>query len=39
MASVLITLPKTAKRGEVIAIKTLVSHNMEPGYRRTVTRR
>lgn len=35
MSSALVTVPKTAKRGEVIEIKTLVSHNMETGYRRT----
>ena len=33
MARVLINVPKTAKRGEVIAIKTLISHEMETGYR------
>ena len=35
MASALVTVPKTAKRGETVEIKTLVSHNMEPGYRLT----
>ena len=35
MSNALITVPKTAKRGEVIEVKTLVSHNMETGYRRT----
>jgi sulfur-oxidizing protein SoxZ len=35
MSNALVTVPKTAKRGEVIEIKTLVSHNMETGYRRT----
>jgi sulfur-oxidizing protein SoxZ len=35
MANALVTVPKTAKRGEVIEIRTLVSHNMETGYRRT----
>ena len=29
----LINVPKTAKRGQVIEIKTLVSHAMETGYR------
>jgi sulfur-oxidizing protein SoxZ len=29
----LINVPTTAKRGEVIEIKTLISHPMEPGYR------
>ena len=35
MASVLINVPARARRGEVIEIKTLVSHPMETGYRRT----
>ena len=35
MSNALVTVPKTAKRGEVIEIRTLVSHNMETGYRRT----
>lgn len=35
MANALVTVPKTARRGEIIEIKTLVSHNMETGYRRT----
>ena len=34
MASALINVPKTAKRGEIIEIKTLTSHIMETGYRR-----
>lgn len=29
-----IVVPKTAKRGEVIEIKTLIKHPMETGYRR-----
>jgi sulfur-oxidizing protein SoxZ len=33
MARVLINVPKTAKRGSVIPIKTLISHIMEPGFR------
>lgn len=37
MASTLINVPTNAKRGEVIEIKTLASHIMETGYRRTVT--
>ena len=36
-ARVLINVPKTAKRGDVIAIKTLVSHVMETGYRHSNT--
>ncbi len=35
MANALINVPKTAKRGEIVEIKTLVSHPMETGYRRT----
>ena len=34
MARALINVPKQAKRGTVIEIKTLVSHPMETGYRR-----
>ena len=37
MASALINVPKTAKRGEIIEIKTLMSHIMETGYRRTAS--
>jgi sulfur-oxidizing protein SoxZ len=37
MASALINVPSNAKRGEIIEIKTLVSHIMETGYRRTAT--
>jgi sulfur-oxidizing protein SoxZ len=33
MARALINCPKTARRGEVIEIKTLISHVMETGYR------
>ena len=33
MKSALINVPATAKRGEVIAIKTLISHVMETGFR------
>ena len=35
MARALINVPAKAKRGEVIAIKTLISHTMETGFRRT----
>jgi sulfur-oxidizing protein SoxZ len=35
MASALINVPGHAKRGEIIEIKTLMSHVMETGYRRT----
>jgi len=37
MASALINVPKTAKRGDIIEIKTLMSHIMETGYRHTAT--
>jgi sulfur-oxidizing protein SoxZ len=33
MARALINVPAKAKRGEIIEIKTLVSHPMETGYR------
>jgi sulfur-oxidizing protein SoxZ len=33
----LINVPAKAKRGEIIEIKTLMSHIMETGYRRTAT--
>ena len=32
-ARALISVPKTAKRGEVIEIRTLISHIMETGFR------
>jgi sulfur-oxidizing protein SoxZ len=35
VASALINVPARAKRGEVIEIKTLISHPMETGFRRT----
>ena len=35
MASALVNVPARAKRGEVIEIKTLISHVMETGFRRT----
>jgi sulfur-oxidizing protein SoxZ len=37
MAHALINLPAKAKRGEIIAIKTLISHVMESGFRHTST--
>ena len=37
MAPALINVPKKAKRGEIIEIKTLMSHIMETGYRHTST--
>jgi sulfur-oxidizing protein SoxZ len=35
VASALVSVPARAKRGEVIEIKTLISHPMETGFRRT----
>lgn len=35
MAQALINVPKRAGRGDIIEIKTLMSHVMETGYRRT----
>jgi sulfur-oxidizing protein SoxZ len=37
MAAALINVPKKAKRGQVIEIKTLMSHIMETGFRHTAT--
>ena len=37
MARALINVPPKAKRGEVIEIKTLISHVMETGFRHTAT--
>lgn len=37
MARALISSPKTAKKGEIIEIKTLISHVMETGYRPDAT--
>ena len=37
MASALINVPTAAKRGDVIEIKTLMSHIMETGFRHTET--
>jgi len=34
MRTARIVMPKTAKKGEIIEIKTLVTHPMETGYRR-----
>ncbi|NNM73354.1 thiosulfate oxidation carrier complex protein SoxZ [Enterovirga aerilata] len=33
MARALVNIPKTARRGDVIEIRTLISHEMETGYR------
>jgi sulfur-oxidizing protein SoxZ len=35
MARALINVPAKAKRGEIITIKTLISHAMETGFRHT----
>jgi sulfur-oxidizing protein SoxZ len=37
MPSALINVPKKAKSGDVIEIKTLMSHIMETGYRHTTS--
>lgn len=37
MARTLINVPSKAKRGQVIEVKTLISHVMETGYRRNET--
>jgi sulfur-oxidizing protein SoxZ len=37
MARVVINVPASAKRGQVIEIKTLAGHVMETGFRRTQT--
>ena len=37
MAAALINVPPRARRGEIIEIKTLMSHVMETGYRRTAS--
>jgi sulfur-oxidizing protein SoxZ len=34
MANALINVPARARRGEIVEIKTLISHAMETGYRR-----
>ena len=34
MARALITMPATAKKGEIVEIRTLIAHPMETGYRR-----
>ena len=37
MTSALINVPAKAKRGDIIEIKTLMSHIMETGYRHTAS--
>ena len=34
MRTARIVMPKTAKKGEIVEIKTLITHPMETGYRR-----
>jgi sulfur-oxidizing protein SoxZ len=35
MARVVVNMPKQARRGEIIEIRTLAGHTMESGFRRT----
>ena len=35
MARVVVSIPKRARRGEIIEIRTLAGHTMETGFRRT----
>jgi len=35
MARVVVTVPASARRGEIIEIKTLAAHRMETGFRHT----
>jgi sulfur-oxidizing protein SoxZ len=37
MARAVVTMPRQAKRGEIVEIKTLAQHPMETGFRRTQT--
>jgi sulfur-oxidizing protein SoxZ len=37
MARVVVTVPPSARRGEIIEIKTLAGHPMETGFRHTQT--
>jgi sulfur-oxidizing protein SoxZ len=37
MARVVVNVPKQARRGEILEIRTLAGHNMETGFRRTQT--
>jgi sulfur-oxidizing protein SoxZ len=37
MSAVAVTVPKSARRGEVIEIKTLAAHAMETGFRHAQT--
>ena len=33
MARALVNVPKTARRGDLVEVRTLISHEMETGYR------
>ena len=35
MSRVVVSVPKTARKGEVVEIRTLAAHAMETGFRRT----
>ena len=37
MARVIVNMPASAKRGEIVEIRTLAGHDMENGFRRTQT--
>jgi sulfur-oxidizing protein SoxZ len=37
MATALLYVPKTAKKGDIVALKAVFSHPMETGYRRDVS--
>jgi sulfur-oxidizing protein SoxZ len=37
MARALVNIPQKAKKGEVITIRTLISHHMETGFRYSTT--
>jgi sulfur-oxidizing protein SoxZ len=37
MARALVNVPKTAKRGQIVEIKSLISHIMETGFRHNET--
>ena len=37
MARALVNIPPKAKRGEIITIRTLISHHMETGFRYSTT--
>lgn len=37
MPEVLLDMPKAAKAGEIVAVKVLIAHPMETGYRREIS--